>query len=247
MRPKILIALQYHPGDQVTANVVARLIADLEPEKSKYADFMFASRWDGEHDRSTVEYVARKFSDVRLFKTARQSKGWPAAPNDVALETYGHFCARVRQKMWDYAAILLIEPDVVPLFRDWIKQLHDEWFESDQLCLGFIGDKSTHPIKHINGNCMISPAFQRVHRSFFWAPKRDGWDVFHARAMVKHGRASRLIWNDYARKAITCDELFSSRSYPDTHPLGGKEIWPALYHGVKGFDAIICVKKKFGL
>jgi hypothetical protein len=244
---KLLIALQYHPGDQATANIVARMIADLEPEKSKYADFMFVTRWDGKHDRATIEHVARKFDQVRLFTTSRQSKGWPAAPNDVALETYGHFAQRVRLKLWDYAAIQLIEPDCVPLARDWIKQLHAEWHESDQLCMGFIGHKSTHPIEHINGNCMISPAFQKKCRGFYSAPPVDGWDVYHAPTMVEYSRASRLIWNDYARQSITCDELFAAKRYPDGHPLGGQDIWPALHHGVKGFDAIICVKKKFGL
>ena len=244
---KILACLQYYSGDQAIARQVARLIADLEPDKSKYADFMFAMRWDGQHDMETVQYVARKFDQVHTFKSERKNTGWPSAPNNLALETYGRFCLRIRQKLWDYAALLLIEPDCVPLTRDWLKQLHEEWHEREQLVLGFMYGSSAHPVQHINGNCLISPRFQKVCPDFHASPATVGWDVRHAPAMLRHGRASRLIWNDYARQSISCEELFAAHHYADDHPLHGRDIFPVLFHGVKDDSALRAVREKFNL
>lgn len=226
---------------------VSRLISDLEPAKSKWADFLFVSRWDGEHDKAAIAYVAKKFDAVHTFKSERKTKGWPAAPNDVALETYGRFCIRVKHKIWDYAAILFIEPDCVPLTRDWIEQLHTEWHERDQLVLGFMYGRNAHPIQHINGNCLISPLFQKKCRDFFASPSKVGWDVQHAKAMLRYGRASRLIWNDYARQSISSEELFAAKHYGDDHPLHGQDIFPVLMHGIKGDSALRAVREKFNL
>ena len=59
---KILLALQFYPGDQKAAMALARLLADIEPRHSDRADIVFAGRFDVKHDRETIGYVARSFN-----------------------------------------------------------------------------------------------------------------------------------------------------------------------------------------
>jgi hypothetical protein len=245
---KILLVLQCYEGDKRVAMQLARLIADLECDgKSRHADFMFAWRWDTAPDMQTIQHVARKFDAVHTFTSGRKTKGWPQGCNDLFFEAYGRFCIRVKQKFWDYDAALFFESDCVPLARDWIEQLQREWYERDQSILGFIYGPGDHPIPHVNGNLMISPRFQRECREFFACPSHAGWDCAHAKAMLKHARASRLIFNDYSRKSIGREELFAPKSYGARHPLANQTVQPVFYHGVKGTDAIDCVRKEFCL
>jgi hypothetical protein len=244
---KILLVLQCYEGDKVAAMRLARLIADIEPGKSAHADFMFVWRWDTKPDTETMRYVARKFHAVHSLTTARRTTGWPMGCNDVFFEAYGRFCQRIRQKLWDYDAALFFESDCVPLDLDWIAKLQAEWYEREQMILGFFYGPGDHPVPHVNGNLMISPKFQRHYRAFYACPAGAGWDVHHAKAMLPVARASRLIYNDYARRSIPCDELFGEKRYGDQHPLARQVIKPVFYHGVKGGDAVECVRAKFSL
>jgi hypothetical protein len=221
---------------------LARLISDLEPEMNPYADFMLAFRWDTEIDHDTARYLARKFRMVYTFKNARRTTGWPDAPNDLFLEAYTHFAVKVRKQVWDYSAALFFEPDCVPLARDWIKQLYDEWHAQSKMFLGFIYAEKEHPLRHVNGNLLISPKYLKQNPSFQGCSSRYGWDCYFARSMLPLATESRLIYNDYAKRSITEEELFSPKHRPN---LG--MIKPVLYHGCKGHDALVHVKKRFGL
>jgi hypothetical protein len=244
---KLLLCLQCYENDKPTAMRLARIIADLESKKTKLADFLFVWRWDTKPDLETVSYISQKFENVNTLITKRQSKGWPSAPNDMFHEGYDHFCLRVRQKIWNYDAAFFFESDCVPLAEDWISQLRNEWYEKDQDILGFIYGPSDHPYPHVNGNLLISPKFQKKCPQFFASKANVGWDVFHAKQMLRHARASRLIYNDYSRPSISCEELFSNKTYKADHPLKGQTVLPCFYHGVKGLSAQDCVRNKFNL
>lgn len=234
--------MQCYNGDRAMAMELARLIADLESQPNPYADFMLAFRHDTEIDDDTARYVARKFSNVYTFKNVRKTVGWPAAPNDLFYESYIHFCMQIKKGVWDYSAALFFEPDCVPLARDWIKQLHDEWFSQTKLILGYIYGYNEHPTPHVNGNLMISPEFFKKNPQFYGCSGRKGWDCAHAKRMLPAATESRLIYNDYARQSITSEELFCRK-----YRLKLGWIQPVLFHGVKSHDAIDHVKKKFQL
>lgn len=219
---------------------LARLVADLEPEVSPYADFMLSFRHDTEIDQDTARYVARKFAGVFTFKSKRKTSGWPQGCNDLFFESYVHFCLKIKRGEWDYAAALFFESDCVPLARDWIRQLHEEWFKQNKLILGFIHGKVEHPYPHVNGNLLISPQFYFKNPHFYGCSGVKGWDCAHAKSMLPQATESRLIYNDYSRKTITTEELFAPKHRPK---LG--MIQPVLYHGVKGRCALNHVKEKF--
>ena len=72
---KILLALQFWKGDKDQAMRVARLIADLEPRHTDFADFLFVSRFDCEQDLATVEYVSQKFNVHTYVNRHRRGTG----------------------------------------------------------------------------------------------------------------------------------------------------------------------------
>ena len=228
---KLLLVLQCCPLDQQQAMSLARLIADIEPRVSEYADIMLAHRFDSIPDKTSRDYVARKFSQVHTWVGTNKATGWPAGPNSLFLEAYGHYVTRHRQKKWGYAAMLAIEPDCCPLQANWLRLLWEDWHSSDQLVLGAL---CPLPREHLNGNMLISHEYLAQNKGFQSCPVEWGWDYYHRKSLMKHGRATNLIVSDYARKHITCDEVNSLR-----------KSGACLLHGVKDDSAQICARKYF--
>ncbi len=249
MKNKILIVMQCWEGDKEMAMKVARLLADMESEPSKIADVMLSFK-ETKPDLDTASYVARKFGQVHIFQPQRTSKGWPASCNDCFFESYGHFYTNCRQKKWDYDVALFIEPDVVPLVKNWIEVLRDEWYGSGKHVVGALYvpfSAQSYQRAHINGNLMMGWQFYKDVKGFHSCPVTIGWDAFWFKELLKHGMPSRFIYSDHARKSITCDELFAKKNLPPSHPYLVTGIQPVLFHGIKSLDAYNCVRKKFNL
>lgn len=250
---KLLVALQYHVTDQDAAVGLARLIADLVPEsKCPYADFLFSASFQAEHDLATIRYVARKFDQVRTYRCIKNVNGWPQGPNNQAHETARHFAHMVHSGRWHYSGILLAEPDCVPLKRDWIKLLFDEWHAGTQNCLGPWVTYGPPPYQqHINGNAIFGPRFILSNSQIFRAPDWIGWDAHNAGFLMAEGRASKWIFSDYQHGTPgnpwrDCDWLFSDRPIFEPHPLWrhGPQS-PAWLHGCKRWDlAQACVRER---
>jgi hypothetical protein len=242
---KILIVLQCYTGDRMMAMKLARLIADIEQEKSRYADFMIAYRYDTQDDIGTYLYLTKKFDEVHLYHSRHNTSGWPAGCNDLFFDTLAHISRMVKKNGWEYDAALFIEADCVPLDKDWIKKLHREWYAGTQLALGHWISKSQFRTAHLNGNCMLATNISEKIPSFYTCPPSHPWDIFHTKALWANMRATDLIFSDYKKKTITEDELFSARTYPKDHPLRAMSSVPVLIHGVKDESAQIIVRKKF--
>jgi hypothetical protein len=245
---KILIIMQCWEGDKDLAMKLVRMMADIEPGQSKIADFMLSFK-GCKADMDTARYLATKFGSVHIFHPTRKSTGWPASCNDCFFESFGHFYLNCKSGNWDYDVALFIEPDVVPLSKDWISLLRDEWYSSGKHVVGALyvpWGNEAYQQRHINGNVMIGWKFYREAKGFYSCPVTVGWDAFWRREMMKHGMASRLIFNDYARKSIECQTLFEKKAMAPGHPYASTGIQPVLYHGVKGEDAYNCVMRHFG-
>src|SRR5689334_11271215 len=76
MSKKGIIAVQYWQGDRAKAMRLARLIADIEPERRDDIDFVFIARADCDHDAKGVEYASRKFN-IRKLKCTARATGHP--------------------------------------------------------------------------------------------------------------------------------------------------------------------------
>jgi len=185
---KILLALQFYPGDQEQAMDLARLIADLEPRHSERADLMLSGRFDVQHDRDAIAYVSRSFNTIP-FVSRRNGIGWPHGCNELWFDTVEFCRENIEAKKWpEYKAILTFEADCVPLRKDWIERLHQAWDarRSSEICAGALLQA---PGEHMNGNMLVSAAVQDLHffRKIGGAPPAAGWDFAIAGKLKNRG------------------------------------------------------------
>lgn len=238
---KILLAIQYWNGDKEQACKLARLIADIEPELSKQADFLFVARFDCEHDQATVKYVARKFKTF-THKSQRRGTGWPAGCNGLffgMLEWFYH--KKAAGQILPYKAVLAFEADSIPMSVNWISELIKQWdLVNTRGPVGIAGAwLENGPIPdcgHINGNALITGDLTFLK----WLVTRIvdvnvniGWDYILAPQFRDHGWADmpqiRSVW----RQPIT-EEIFLQQMSEGT----------LFYHGIKN-DLGIKLCRKF--
>lgn len=186
---KILLALQFYPGDQKAAMSLARLLADLEPRHSDQADMLFAGRFDVKHDREAIAHVARSFNIIP-FVSRRTGTGWPHGCNELWFDTMDFCRENILLKKWPaYKAILTFEADCVPLQTDWIERLHKAWDSrtpEGSICAGAL---LSAPAEHINGNMLISAALPDLEmiRKIGGSAPNAGWDYFIAPRLKRRG------------------------------------------------------------
>jgi len=156
---KILIALPFWEGDKIYAMKLARLIADIEPKHCEWADFLFVSRFDCEHDPATILQVSRRFN-VFTHTSSRREVGWPAGCNGLLFGTMEFFYHKINaEKIPWYKAILICEPDTVPLTKNWIETLSQEWDRINKpktiRIAGAMVGGGEFGKQHINGGCVM--------------------------------------------------------------------------------------------
>lgn len=243
----LVLNLQFWEGDKAQAMALARLIADMEPNKRKDVVFLFSSRFDCEHDSSTVEYVSQKFANVLTFTARRKATGWPEGPNQLYADSY-QFCIELkRDGKIKSEAVLFMEADCVPLRVGWIDELIAEYKGCGKPVLGalILNERGNF---HINGNCIISIDFWRKYRRVL-NPSDIAWDAEFASLFVPNAAPSRLIFSDYhlGVKGYNdwkdCHYLFEPKMYCEGHPLAGETIKPAWFHGPKDMRGIECVRR----
>lgn len=248
---KILLVPQICQFDQEQGYALVNLICDLIDGVCGEADIMLSLAVGAKEDAATIERLRTKFHHVYIHRCHNEAKGWPHGPNNQMCEVFNEVFVGHRSRGWNYAAFMLIEPDCVPLKKDWIQVLHKEWHEGTQKALGAwlaVGD-SDCGIEHINGNMMVSPEILFEDKSLR-RPSFRAWDINFANIFIAKGRASRFIWSDYKLGTqinpwISCKDFFGAKQYKsDKNPLFGEKLFPVWVHGVKSKEAIDCVKSK---
>ena len=237
-KAKILLSLQYWSGDEQKAYDLARLIADIEDEYNNEAIFMFSGRFDvGPIDQRTVEYVSKKFETI-VFKGKTEKTGHPDGCNGLWTDTMNYANHLVMKKKKDIDAVLTFEPDCIPMKKDWIKNIHNEWKESKCMVLGHRVPDNHIVGPHISGNLIVSPIINNLMN--LHCDDGFGWDWF--------------LWKYMKYVYKQSFEIFSIRSvYPEAilvnfekekvknmckiydENTGGinKKIKPSLIHGIK--------------
>lgn len=246
----IALNIQFWDGDKAQAMALARLIADLELKPRADVIVLFTARFDCQHDRETMEYVAQKFR-VFQYTTKRKATGWPNGPNQMMADSYA-YCAElwIRNRLPDLRAVFFIEADCVPLSRDWLDQIIAEYNGCGKKVLGAWLKKGDAGCEHVNGNCLIAIDLFQKFPAIFHPREKGGWDATLAYGILPNAHPSRLIWSDYRLGTADnpwtgCDHLWAPKVYgARDNVLYGQPLTPVYYHGIKTFDGINCVRQR---
>jgi hypothetical protein len=161
--------------------------------------------------------------DTSTVPELRYSPGdkYPKGPNDTAL-------ALMRENWDGVKAVLLLEPDCVPVAPDWLERLSAEWDRASAAGKLIMG--SWHPINinhptmgHLNGNLIFDARLaQKI--TIPDVPDQHPWDTFLAATFQPYWCRTGLIKNLNRHKTATQRQL--------SEPECGK-VPPVLIHGVK--------------
>lgn len=234
MRPeKLLICLQFWDGDRADALRLARFMADLEPTFNHKVHIMFCARFDAVHDSETLNYVSKKFEVSKYTSVRKGATGWPYGCNELVHSVWHELLVRSRQDpkfLQTFSAGYFLEADNVPLRRDWLKAIMEEWEtrEPHEVIMG-AWHPSCSPVGHINGNMLFVPDLAGRISGLEGCAPNVGWDAAHVHRFSGRWKASQLMKNWYHATKVSVDALFC----PDIP--GGPA--PAVVHGVKDDSA----------
>lgn len=228
---KLIVCLQFWEGDSAQAMRLARLIADIEPVKNDKVDFAFAARFDTAPDPQTVAHVSRKFNVWTLTGTRREV-GWPEGCNALACDMFQQAIRFKRAGKWNnHKGVYLLEGDNMPMHRNWLQALSDEWDEAQskgKLVMGSWSPFHT-PVGHINGNLIFDLELAIKVRGLEGVPQGRSWDCEFVPKFAPVWHKSRQMQSHYEHHYhIPREVLFSS--VDGVTPV-------AVVHGVKDLSA----------
>ena len=240
---RIVIAIQFYEGDRAAAFRLAQFITDIEPTFRDDVELCFVNRFDCKPitPLEMVKFITT--FKVSWFQTTTQETGHPAGCNAMARDFFAESLRRYRSGEWaEVQAVLLLEPDCVPVARDWINQLEMEWdfakATGDFVVVGCYRDKDVD-VPHINGNALWAPDLAaRIDLAVDYTGK--GWDSALAHELKGHWFKTSLISNLFKETNVPTERLANNPFTPPGTPA------PVLIHGVKDESAWDYAKAKMG-
>lgn len=237
MRP-LVFCLQMCPYDALAAVELCALIADLQGGTRQDLEFWVVYRRDTpkEYIHWANDHLSRVFRRVFFFEAPNFADGFPMGCNLLWNSTMLIAGSARVAGLNQATGILTFEPDCVPVTRNWMDALCDEWEADDSPVVGnFVGEP---PNQHVNGNAMFDVNLMRQYPELGSYGGEQAWDTCHGRLLTRIGRDTNLITQKYQARTITREELFSIRK---------NGMQPALFHGVKDGSARAAVRAEFGL
>lgn len=245
MSPKLLIAIPYYNGDRDKALSLAGLITAIEPAFRDDVEICFVPRLDAIPPTPLeMKPLMRKFSSVHWYLTQSPDVGHPKGSNGQARDFFNEAQRRYFHGEWRHIeAILYLEPDSVPIARDWINQLMREWAFGKKYAQAYVVGcfrSEGVDVPHINGVALYAPDV--AHRFDFSVTKGTlGWDSAMAEQFSQAWMKTSLISNLWKETNVP-DERFQSNPFT---PKGTPP--PVLIHGVKDGSALNYAKKILSL
>lgn len=188
---------------------------------------MFCARRDCGQDMEAIKYAGRRFN-CYTFTSRRDGIGWPFGANELWFATMTHiYEQRVLQNIPNYKAILTFEADCVPLVRDWVSKLSEEFSKCNAKVVGYM---QSAPALHINGNCLFSGdiTFLDFVRRIGSCSPSLGWDVALAKKFQRQGWShTNLIRNFWGSPTISPEAMVYLQNEG-----------AALLHGIKDESAL---------
>jgi hypothetical protein len=228
---KTVICLQLYEADKATAMRLARFITDIEPVKRDDVELVFCARFDCDHDEETERYCADRFQVTR-FNTSTPWTGWPAGPNGMAFDLLRWMLNRVKAgEVSRKDALILIEPDCVPVHANWINLLLEEWNQAHPHGVLMMGAwrPSGGEHGHLNGNCILKPSiFEVLSEGVF--NEYLAWDCSIVPDIYQNWWPTHQIKNCFESRNATEQDMRGSVCHADGR-------FPVLVHGYKDDSA----------
>lgn len=238
-----IIAVPYFNGDAARAARLLRFMAALQADRAPFA-LLVAHRYDArsilevEHSgASLADILFQKFGSVIGYRCPTVGHGWPQGCNAVAFDVFREV-AKLRHLLADpeTGPLIMLEPDCVPINRDWLSVLYQRWLDgvrhNPNISVQGAWRNSGGQYGHVNGNAVFPVNFALRFSDYF---NVDGcaWDAALAPLLRANWCKSGLIANRWNEKDLTRDQIES-----------GEEV-PVIVHGVKDESVWNYVKEVF--
>jgi hypothetical protein len=240
------IVIPFSEGDREAAMRLAHFIAKIEPKRRDDVELCLVNRFDCERAGAAEIALLLPTFKVSTMNTTTKATGHPQGCNAMAEDI---FTFALANKNWeDVDAILFMEPDCVPVARDWIDQLRAEWDDlnlhrdTDLSVVGCFRSLGVD-IPHVNGNALWNP---RIAEWYDLKAKPGlGWDSSVALEMSTDDyRNTELISNLFKETNMPEERM---RVNPFSLGLLNPARPPVLIHGVKDESAWNYAKKAMNL
>lgn len=183
-----------------------------------------------EGDLDLLSKSIRRWPHSKLVRAIDSRAGWPAGPN-CCWETMLREASTLPGKV----GIFGVEPDCIPLSRDWVHQLKAEWESSNKLIIGHMESENGN---HINGNAIYDSRLIKTYPTCTNFPANFAYDWCNSALFNSVGKDTNLIVQDYHfgldRKELTAN-IFEAFRKNGTRP-----VW---FHGVKTDSGVDIAQK----
>ena len=204
----LVLALQFFHGDTKEAMALARLIADIEPERRDDVLFLFVRQVETPMTREIYEaemYVGFKFP-VMDYECPNKKKS--ATSISASYELWAQTVAMVSDSYYSgllpHHSVFCFEADGCPMSRDWIDRLKVAHAETLAQGKRVTGPITRCPTLHINGSMVVHNSLWQDRQSLHRCPPTHAWDIFHAQTFVPEANlSSRIIENAYGMGGIS--------------------------------------------
>ncbi len=229
----MVVAIQYYAKDRDRAMKLARWITDIEMAPRSDVIILLVNRFDcPKVDQEVIDYVGRKFP-VMTMTTTTKAFGWPEGCNAVAFDIFRKMGEWVDDNLIKRGEpLLLIEPDCVPLKRNWLFALEGVWIAAHATGSLVAGAwrQSGPECGHINGNALFDADIVRLIPGMSDAMngiRGTAWDAALAPYFEKHWHFTGLISNRWNENTLSDEQI--ETPWMGTTP-------PVLVHGCKSDD-----------
>lgn len=241
----ILVVLPFHSGD---ADLMVKLldwILHLNPDGHKKTDALLVTDESVSSDQraTVVERTKQAFRNVMLTVATIPDthKGWPKAPN-VMFEHAARQVQLTCKVPW-----LWLEPDSVPLKKNWLEVLSEEAFFSSRLFVGAHVQGRTlkgQVLEHMSG-VGIYPHNTMLHLGLDIANAEEAFDLAISEKVLRRMQKTHLIqhhWGPNQSEPPTFVPSVTSASPKNSVTLSLIDSRAVLFHRCKDGSLIELLK-----
>jgi hypothetical protein len=232
----LAIALQCSPGDLDAAVDLCDLIASLEgaPRLDVPVFIIFRRDCDSAAIHFMQKTLAAKFVKVFPMVALDFATGWPSGPNSVWHSCMTNVDLAKRQGWIKSDGVLCLEPDCVPLRRNWIDCLQKEWSNRSDDVWAIGHHHGEGESLHLNGVAVFDVDLLNDWSVLHGQPGEAAWDYFHRKLFLKISQDTPYITQFYKQPSLEEWQFRRVRKHG---------VLPAILHGVKDNSARAAARK----